>query len=855
MESQWIYDFSELNKNSVGIAGGKGANLGEMFNAGFPVPPGFVIAADAYREITQTGGLASQIRDRLKIASDDLAKIEQASADIQSWILSASLPDDIAEAITGGYLRIAGAQLAQAGDARPDQEHGNLYSVAVRSSATAEDLPDASFAGQQETFLNIRGKDMVLTAVRKCWASLWESRAVHYRMRMGYDHFSVNLAVVVQRMVEADVAGVLFTANPMNSSRSEFMVTASYGLGESVVSGLVTPDIFVLRTSGKIQTRQLGTKEKKVVSTELGTKIRPTSQEDRIRYCLSDRELTTLANLGRKVMSHYNFPQDIEWAFSQGKLYLLQSRPITTSLSETERPLRFGGKILAKKMATDLSEHFPEPLKPMDFFILRNAIDGMLSLAADIGFRSFSADAFIEEFPDGRIAFRPKLPGPSFKLLWKLPHRFFRALFDDPIDAWSPMSKEFLREVEDLSNVDLNTLDATLLVDHIHKIFSILDRYMPARFQKIFLCGILHESLTKFWIRRAVGKTRAAILNQKVFLAVPYSTALMNRDMDRLAQSASRHGIKSSEFLAALDCFLAVWGHNPSRGMVSVPSVPTWRENPEAVLGLVKALSVDFPAPATESVESRYKVEFAAAHKEICDRLSAPMARLFNGSLRRARNYLIAREDGFVPYGKAVTQMRKALQALGNLLHRSNTLADSEDVFYLRNKELSQAIRGEIADLRQRVMRRRRGFSKVETAWSEGENWFVASGSIPPQIKLASRPANEGEALRGIGASHGLARGPVCIVRNQSEFGKVKKGDILVAPSTAPAWTPLFGVAAAVVTEIGGPLSHAAIVAREFGIPAVLAVDRVTSIFQDGEFLLVDGTAGFVRREKKDHPR
>jgi len=306
--------------------------------------------------------------------------------------------------------------------------------------------------------------------------------------------------------------------------------------------------------------------------------------------------------------------------------------------------------------------------------------------------------------------------------------------------------------------------------------------------------------------------------------------------------------MEGREFDAALEGFLDRWGYTPTRGMVSLPSVPTWRENPDVVLGLVRALLADMQTRQPEPATSRQNAEFEAARKEVSSSLIAPAARLFNASLSRARNYIVAREDGFEPYGKAVSHGRQVLIRLGQLWHQSNVLDDLEDVFFVRNTELLAAVRGDLPDLRQRVARRRRGFGKVEAGWSKGENWFVASGSIPPRFESGAAPTDQKVGLRGIGASNGLATGPVCIVHDHWEFHKVTKGVVLVAPATAPAWTPLFGLAAAVVTEIGGPLSHAAIVAREYGIPAVLAVPSATTLLHEGERISVDGTTGFVWR-------
>lgn len=307
-----IKQLKELNKNEVAIAGGKGASLGEMTNAGMPVPPGFVVTALAYKHFIDSNNLLEGIHERLAVLDvEDTKALDTIAEEIQRLILAAEIPHHLVEEIKKEYKKVGGF-------------------VAVRSSATAEDLPEASFAGQQSTFLNIKGENEVVDAVKKCFASLFTARAIYYRTKNNFEHEKVLIAVVVQKMVEAAKAGVLFTANPVTNDRTEMIIEGAFGLGESVVGGEITPDNFVID-------KKNGAIKQKMINEQTWGYFRvdgETVKKD-IDYgsecVLMDHEVNALWALGKKIEAHYNYPQDIEWAVGEDKkIYILQSRPITT---------------------------------------------------------------------------------------------------------------------------------------------------------------------------------------------------------------------------------------------------------------------------------------------------------------------------------------------------------------------------------------------------------------------------------------------------------------------------------------------------------------------------------------------
>ena len=369
-ERELVLPFAAIDRSSVSVVGGKAANLGELTQAGFPVPPGFCVTTEAYALVAEEAGLESMLAELAAASADDTMQLAKVAAAARARLLAAPMPERIAEAIRKAYGEL---------------EHAAPVPVAVRSSATAEDLPFASFAGQQETYLNIIGIEALLDAVRRCWASLWTDRAVSYRASLGIDPRAVRLAVAVQQMVDATVAGVLFTAHPLTGQRRQAVIDASPGLGEAVVSGAVNPDHFVVHTAtGEITQRRLGQKLLAVRATAGGGTQRVELTGGNTEACLSDEQIRALAALGARVEAHYGVPQDIEWAIDpSGKLWLVQSRPITTlyplpdNAPDTDDVLRV-------YFSLNVIQGVYRPLTPMGIAMFRlfgSAIAGVFRLA------------------------------------------------------------------------------------------------------------------------------------------------------------------------------------------------------------------------------------------------------------------------------------------------------------------------------------------------------------------------------------------------------------------------------------------------------------------------------------------
>lgn len=327
--------FKELSKDSIAVAGGKGANLGEMTSAGLPIPPGFVVTAQAYKKFIEGTGIDSDIYMILNnLNVDDSEKLQEASKKIGEIIKSHELPKELKEEIIENYEALDHHE-----NVSEMLERESEPFVAVRSSATAEDLPGASFAGQQATFLNVHGKTRVISAVRDCWASLFTARAIYYRVKNNFEHQKVFIAVVVQRMVNSEKSGIMFSINPTTNDTSDIVIEAVYGLGEAIVSGSVNPDTYIVdKETMKIKSRQIREQSFKLVKDKQGNNVKEeVSEEENKKQTISDEHVIELAKLGKRIEEHYKFPQDIEWAIENEKVYIVQSRAVTTFKKKEEK--------------------------------------------------------------------------------------------------------------------------------------------------------------------------------------------------------------------------------------------------------------------------------------------------------------------------------------------------------------------------------------------------------------------------------------------------------------------------------------------------------------------------------------
>jgi pyruvate,water dikinase len=822
------------------LAGGKGANLGELSRAGLEVPPGFVITTAAYDLLLQENNLQAQLTDIL--ASLDLNSpdsVKQVSQQIGAALQQISIPGQIVDEVLKAYQELGGG------------------AVAVRSSATAEDLPGAAFAGQQETFLNVIGEHALQEAVRACWRSLWSERAILYRARQNVDQGTVKLAVVVQRMVPADVAGVMFTANPVSGERGELIIDANPGLGEAVVSGMVTPDHFVIiKRSLRIKQQQIGRKEV-VIRPKMGggTERVTATRETTTAATLGHPAIHRLSELGSAIEKHYGFPQDIEWAWVQdetktGKFFILQARPMT-ALPE---PLKVSGPM--RLVVPMLAEMWLTRPYPLDMTTFTGAVERAIGklLVAMIGKSAPNPDeAFLEE--DGVVVqFKPPQVHPSPGMLLMPWITMWRTRNYQP-EHWEadPILREIIRKSRALERVDLKSRSWAQNIETLHEALALIplvmelrERYLPHAIlglAGLWLLLVLARQRDKFGALVSAVRTKTTDTNQALedlarqIRQDPALQDLFHRTEPQELRSQLKASTVAQPFLEQFKDFLDTYGHRETALSVSQPA---WKDQPENVLAILKVLAETQPQGAQRNDAWQRARDELLAHSILGTRL---LRRFFLQSLSKTRALFQIREDTHFYVTLVQPTIRRVALELSGRLVQAGVLERTEDVFHLRLNELEELgaswppSEQTATQIRELVDRRR---AKRES--------LANKPMVDPRLLTVTSQAQTGKdvLLQGTPGSPGVARGPVKVIQDVSEFGKLQAGDVLVAPATNPAWTPLFQRAAAVVVDTGGSASHAAIVAREYGVPAVMATMNGTRELKDGQLILVDGTRGLV---------
>lgn len=769
-----------LREATLATGGGKAVGLGRLVEAGFPVPDGFVISAEVYRQAVANLDLA------------DLLARGGAGA-VRDAVEAQALPEQVVAPIRE-YLAAWGGDVA----------------VAVRSSATAEDLPEASFAGQQDTFLGVVGVDAVCAAVRSCWASLWTNRAVNYRQRHNIDHTEVAIAVIVQRLIDATTAGVLFTVDPI-SGAEETVINASWGLGESVVAGAVTPDDY--RVSGNHISVQVGAKQSRLDRSGSQT-IRTETPNEVGKRCLTDDQVRELAAVGREVHEYFAMPMDVEWAYDD-QLWLLQARPITTIPAKTdtssiaEKPGRKPSR-LARIFRQDLVEHYPGPY-PLDLLAITRVHRQLQFGMAQIGVYSTPITELIEMSDDGTITVAYPQVRFSPKLL-----RLLNYPSPDP-DDWPTVEQEFRKR---LTAIGIPADDAphTTIIDALDRTLALVDDIARTRFLDYLGPAMLLSIRLKAMLKLA---RRADLTPYDLLGQLDYTTTVINRELQRLAALSP----ESESTCAEITQFLDSYGANTSK-MYLPFSQRSWREN-------LEQLSHTLAAIRRQSVPEHNPPSHDDLIASITKRLPRFTRSKFKLMVQRWRAGHIAREASLYMIEEAYVQARVLMDILANRMYKNGYLNQASDIKLLTFAEVTAALNQEltIEHVQKLIALRHRHRPEAAARW-----WGNAA---PTRL--------EGEAtLTGTPGSPGRASGPARIITSTADFYRLQPGDVLICQYTDPTWTPLFSLACAVVADTGGQLSHAAIVAREYAIPAVMGTQNATSTLTDGQIVTVDGTKGTI---------
>jgi pyruvate,water dikinase len=845
--------------------GGKGASLAKLALAGLPVPAGFHLTTEAYHRFVAANNLHADIVDIVsEVSANDTAGLEHAAAAIYTLFEQGTIPDSIVTAINQAYLDLGKDEPA----------------VAVRSSATAEDLPELSFAGQQETFLNVRGGEALLEAVRRCWASLWTTRAIGYRYRMGIDQQAVAMGIVVQMMVPADISGVLFTANPTTGDRTELVINASFGLGEAIVAGQVTPDTYVLdKATLKPKEVVLGAKQVMIVPDGQGTTTIAVPEARRDEQALPAPILRELAALGVHVEQLFGgVPQDIEWAVAGGCCWLLQSRPITNLPPEPPRGVRWEPPTPGSSwIRRQVTENMPEPLSPLfDDLYLGAGLDHMmdrmfaeLDIPPEIGnmigrpiFATVNGYAYMRADLKLRWTIIPTLVRTYVKMIGRL----FRAAvpwwrdeilpsYRATIERWkradpaTTPDEQLLRGVRELAIADAAYWYACAMVIGAAKITDmLLDRFLaiaaPGRelTSGLFLRGFPSKTLeAEAELESIAGRIRDSDTLRPLALATP-----ADHLREALVSTPEGH-----ETLEAIQDYLDRYGHQ----VYNLDFVePTQGEDPLPVLINLKAL-VQQPKR-----DARARREELARER---DRQVTKTARSFDPVRRYLFRPLVGWAQRFGPYreqalfymGAGWPVLRRLALELGQRLTNAGSLEAPDDVFYLESAELEAAIAARAANTARPDLAR---LARERRELREARKRLHPPAAVPPSFRFkfgkldasvfeTQRRNPAGDAtLSGFAVSPGQVTAPASVIRSPADFNKMVPGTILVCPTTTPAWTPLFAQARGLVTDIGGILAHGSIVAREYGIPAVMGTGNATQRIVSGQKIQVDGDAGTV---------
>lgn len=847
MTKPFILNLTKVDRNSVQVVGGKGANLGELISNRFSVPSGFCVSVDAYKYFI----IENDLQDRINQITDEIqwkdpTNIETNSAKIRELILQSSLSLVLGDEILKAYHQIDSVR------------NGNSY-VAVRSSATAEDLPNASFAGQQETFLYVKEKEL-LHYLKSCWASLWTARAMAYRNKKEFEHNKVFISVVVQEMVDATVSGIMFTNNPLTHNENEIYVTSSFGLGELVVSGQVTPDSFIInKKNNKVTYKELGPKEKElVIGTIERTVLLDVAKNRRQEFSLTKEQLQELGLLAIKVENHFEFPQDIEWSFANGKLYLLQSRPITTLAKIEEVDF---GKITTTqiKILDDLLEHYPEAPTPLDYSLVTMSYQSLLDRGEELGISLSRATEIIQIDKEGKVRLHP----PKIKFKWKLFSllpKLVKASKDND-KPWQEIELEFHSFVEKMRTLKVGKLSNQSLIDEIDHLFNLAKKVNDLRFYFIVDSTLVSLLALSTIVKMFTKKKQRPIISDIITTNLNYKTSVIDKELFQLARQVSENvEVKSfilegeykniadfktkllsmkdgNQLWTELQLFLNQYGFRTEK-MYQPFISKSWLDDQMYFLDIFKAVLNDRQLFERKNKEQARNGKHQLWLSEFENKLNWPFKNLFKSSYQKLRKIYLYREETVFFIEVLFHYGRKLINELAVRLENDRVIENSKDIIYILREELAEIAletsdKGWVSEL---IRKRKDNMPKNQKDWKQS-------------ISQLSRKTDDNDSvIKGVSGSNGIAKGPVRIITKVADFKKLKQGEILVCQYTDPAWTPLFGIAAAIVADTGSPLSHAAIVAREYEIPAVLGTKIGTTSLEDGEIIVVDGTAGKVIR-------
>jgi phosphoenolpyruvate synthase/pyruvate phosphate dikinase len=858
----YVLDLREIDQTQVEVAGGKGAHLGELSRIeGIRVPAGFCVTTDAFRRIMEDAPSIDDRLDRLsRLTPDDRVAIRTLSEEIRRTLEGIVMPDDLAAAITRALTRL-----------------GEQAAYAIRSSATAEDSPAASFAGQQDTYLSVVGPTAILQHVSRCWASLFSERAVTYRLRNGFDHQKVHMAVVVQQMVFPQVAGILFTADPITSNRKVASVEASFGLGEALVSGLVNADVYKVR-DGDVVARTVATKQLAILASPAGgTQEVPVEPERQEQPALTDAQVVRLVQVGRQIEEHFGHPQDIEWCLVDDDFQIVQSRPITTLF-----PIPAAGdadnhvyvSVGHQQMMTD-------PMKPLGLSVWQLTAMRPMYVAGGRLFVDVTRDLASPATRAGLLKLFERSDPLIGDALQTILDRgdFIPSLPDDgpvgrpaggappaPIDTDPAIVAGLIgRSQESIAALtrDIRTKSGPELLDFILADIPEMKRILsdpqshPVIMAAMEATWWLNEQL-QTWL----GERNAAdTLTQSVLGNVTSEMGLALLDVADVIRPhpdvvAFLHDVEDDGFLDELPKLAggreardAIRAFLDRYGMRCVGEIditrPRWSERPGTLVPVILGNVSNFEPGAGERRFEQGRQEAWRKEQELLERLRAlpdgeRKAEQTKRMIDRVRTFIGYRE--YPKYGMVSRYFvyKQALLDEAERLVQAGVLGDREDIFFLTFQELHDVTRTNRVD--EALVRRRKDEFRSYAALTPPRVLTSDGEMIAGSYRRDDLPSG---ALVGLPVSAGTVEGRARVILDMAE-ADLEPGDILVTAHTDPSWSPLFVAITGLVTEVGGLMTHGAVIAREYGLTAVVGVQHATRLIPNRQRIRVNGTDGYV---------
>lgn len=819
--------FEDIRPSQHFLYGSKAVNLGLIAQKSV-TPPGFCLATNTYFDSLKAANVYEEIvRLAEEVQRESIENITIVALEIYDIIMNIEISSDIEEALRHNYDLLKGEK--------------EVFNVAVRSSATAEDLPSASFAGQLESYLDVANFSELLECVKKCWASLWTPRAIHYRNQKGIGQQNTGMAVIIQEMIPAQIAGVMFTANPLTNSRKEIYIEAIKGLGEALVQGEISGDKYIVAKENYFITH------KEVVEGE---------------QFLTDFNIKWLANEGMKFeYLFFDECQDIEWAYYKGQIYLLQTRPITTLNDEDPEALKVDKMTtIQRDIWTNVNERFPEPVLPIDSIIAKLFYLSLFEAYGQLGFTVPIVNwSSVEEgdFPD---FFVPPAIVANLSRIFKL-----RKFLDEDIqESWKYNENAFNKYLHFLKEDTIKDFPMEIIIEYIEDALKDFQRANTFRYFLYIQYGTWYNILAR--ILTLLFGNEGKKLQQDLIAGQPQITMELNEKLVELAGYANKDAkikkiVENSDvevieealqsvtdgkiMLTKFHEFIEKYGDRELTQGLGGIAAATWRDNPNVVWGMLNGIliaDVNSVVVHEEILKRRQRAE-----ERLGELISHGVAKFLpiKGFITRligyARKYTAFREDSHFYLTQVMPIFREMFLQIGKKLVKRSILENEHDVMYFTYWELKNLVfqiynhkKVSKLELMEKLTAKKQRLERRQAKW---------------RARDIDVEDTEG-VLRGIGSSSGKVTGVCKIILDPRDFAKLKPGDILVAQYTNPSWTPVFSFIGGLIVEYGSAVSHSAIIAREYGIPAVMGVPGVTKILKDNDIITMDGTLGLVKKEE-----